>query len=63
MKKKIKAGKKLSLSKEKLNQLNEAQLTHFLGGRMAASTGYTAIAFACSSAVTECCSTWNTMCC
>jgi len=63
MKKKINPGRKLSLNKEKLNQLNEAQLTHFLGGRMAASTGYTAIGVTCSSALTECCSTWNTMCC
>lgn len=41
MKKKINMGKKLSLNKEKLNRLNEEQLSHFLGGRMVASTGYT----------------------
>ena len=41
MKRKIKMGKKLILNKEKLNQLNDEQLGHFLGGRMGASTSYT----------------------
>lgn len=61
MKKKFNLGKKLSLSKEKLSQLNETQLAHFMGGRMAASTGYTAgDGSTCSNVITGpgCCG-WN----
>lgn len=65
MKQKINLGKKLFLTKERLNKLNEEQLSHFLGGRMAAMTEYTSnTGGACSGAgVTGCCSVARTLCC
>lgn len=64
MKKKLDLGKKLSLNKEKLNRLNEEQLSHFLGGRMAATTGYTSGGTGtCSNTISACCSVINTGCC
>jgi hypothetical protein len=63
MKKKISLSKKLSLNKEKLNQLNDDQLTHFLGGRMAAGTGYTSGPGDCSGTLSACCSTSVSSCC
>jgi natural product precursor len=55
MKKKITLGKKLSLKKEKLNELNEKQMSHFMGGRLARATGATGITGTCSSGSTSCC--------
>ncbi|HET6254607.1 MAG TPA: class I lanthipeptide [Puia sp.] len=52
--KKITLGKKLSLKKEKLNQLNEKQMSHFMGGRLARATT-TGITGTCSSGSTSCC--------
>ncbi|WP_207512777.1 class I lanthipeptide [Longitalea luteola] len=64
MKKKIKLGKKLSLSKEKLSRLNEEQLSHFMGGRMALATTYTAGGGGtCSKNESSCCSEGSTSCC
>ena len=64
MKKKINLGKKLSLNKEKLNQLNQDQLTHFLGGRMQATTSYTSGGDGiCSTTPTACCSQGVSSCC
>jgi hypothetical protein len=63
MKKKIIAGKKLALNKEKLNQLNSEQLKHFLGGRMAFNTYYTSSDGNCSAGLSSCCSTSGTACC
>ncbi|WP_207512780.1 class I lanthipeptide [Longitalea luteola] len=64
MKKKIKLGKKLLLSREKLSQLNEEQLNHFMGGRMAVTTDYTSGGQGqCSKFSSSCCSTVNTACC
>jgi len=64
MKKKINLGKKLSLNKEKLNQLNEEQLNHFMGGRMAAATVYTSGGTgSCSLYNSACCSTGQSSCC
>lgn len=63
-KKKINLGNKLSLSKEKLNQLNEEQLNHFMGGRMAVATDYTSGGGGkCSGANSSCCSIDATSCC
>ncbi|WP_207512779.1 class I lanthipeptide [Longitalea luteola] len=63
-KKKINLGKTLTLSKEKLNQLNEEQLHHFMGGRMARATDYgTNDGGKCSIMYTDCCSTSRTACC
>jgi natural product precursor len=56
MKKKITLGKKLSLKKEKLNELSEKQMSHFMGGRLARATTTTAIGGTCSSGSTACCS-------
>lgn len=64
MKKKINLEKKLSLNKQKLNQLNEDQLSHFLGGRMAATSSYTSGGGGqCSLTQTSCCSTTQSACC
>jgi len=63
MEKKINFGKKLFLTKEKLNQLNKEQLNHFLGGRMAAGTSYTVCQGGCTSPLTVCCSQQPTACC
>ncbi|WP_207512774.1 class I lanthipeptide [Longitalea luteola] len=64
MKKKIKLGEKLTLSKERLHKLNEEQLSHFMGGRMAIATSYTAGGTGnCSTFNTSCCSMTNTSCC
>jgi hypothetical protein len=63
MKKQINLGKKLSLTKQKLNQLNDEQLTHFLGGRMAAGTGYTSGSGTCSQVNSACCSGGDSACC
>lgn len=64
MKKKINLGQKLSLSKEKLSRLNEEQLSHFMGGRMAITTGYTAGGNgSCSKTESSCCSTGASSCC
>lgn len=63
-KKKINLGKTLTLSKEKLNQLNEEQLHHFMGGRMARATDYTSGSGGkCSTFHTDCCSAHTTGCC
>ncbi|WP_207512778.1 class I lanthipeptide [Longitalea luteola] len=63
-KKKINLGTKLSLSKEKLSKLNEEQLNHFLGGRMAVATDYTSNGNGkCSEGSTSCCSIDATSCC
>lgn len=57
MKKQIKLGKLLTLGIEKLNQLNDQQLNHFSGGRMAAATGYTTQSPGqCSTVWSACCS-------
>jgi natural product precursor len=64
MKKKVDLGKKLSLSKEKLNRLNEEQMNHFMGGRMLFATGYTSgSGGTCSETVSACCSTTVSACC
>lgn len=64
MKKKIKLGVKLALSKERLNKLNEEQLNHFMGGRMALATAYTSGGTGnCSVFHTSCCSVTSTSCC
>jgi hypothetical protein len=63
MKKKISLNTKLSFNKEKLNLLNDDQLTHFLGGRMAAGTGYTSGSGPCSSGISSCCSQDSSSCC
>jgi hypothetical protein len=64
MKKKINLGKKLSLNKEKLNQLNEEQLSHFMGGRLLVASGYTSgDGGTCSEVVSSCCSTTQSACC
>ncbi|WP_207512776.1 class I lanthipeptide [Longitalea luteola] len=64
MKKKIKLGKKLSLNKAKLSQLNEEQLQHFMGGRMAVATKYTSGGGgSCSDMHSSCCSEGQTSCC
>jgi len=64
MKKTINLGKKLSLTKAKLDELNDGQLAHFMGGRMAATTSYTANgAGNCSVGQTSCCSTNQSACC
>ena len=64
MKKKISLGKKLSLNKEKLSLLNVEQLNHFLGGRMAATTDYTAGGNGtCSTHQSACCSLTSSSCC
>ena len=55
MKKKIKLGKKLSISKEKLSKLTEAQMAHLMGGRMAFGTGYTSGEGTCSINSSSCC--------
>jgi len=62
--KKINLKKKLSLNKEKLNQLNEEQLNHFMGGRMAATTEYTSGGGGkCSVTQSSCCSVEASSCC
>ena len=64
MKKKIKLGTKLTLSKERLNKLNEEQLSHFMGGRMALATKYTSGGNGnCSTFDSACCSVTATSCC
>jgi hypothetical protein len=64
MKKKINLGKKLSLSKEKLSRLNEEQLSHFMGGRMAIATSYTSEGGGnCSKSESACCSVGASSCC
>jgi len=64
MKKKINLGKKLQLSKEKLNKLNDEQLYHFIGGRMAAATDYTSGGGGtCSTVYSACCSNGLSSCC
>jgi hypothetical protein len=63
---KLKLGKKLTLSKEKLNYLNQEQLSHFMGGRIAAATSYTSGATCdCCGPLppTACCSIPGTICC
>lgn len=64
MKKKINLGKKLSLNKEKLSQLNAEQLAHFMGGRMALATSYTSGGDGnCSADKSSCCSVGASSCC
>jgi len=63
MKKKINLGKKLQLSKEKLSKLNDEQLHHLMGGRMAAATAYTSGSGNCSYDASSCCSTTQSACC
>lgn len=64
MSKKVNLGKKLLLNKKKLSKLNDEQLSHFLGGRMAAATGYTSGGNGqCSWSDSACCSMSVTHCC